>query len=1127
MYTRNLFARSIWLQPGRWLGLVIAFGLLPQAATAADDEALTHFEKSVRPVLVENCLKCHGAEKHEGGLRLDTRESALKGGDTGPAIVPHEPDKSLLVTAIRQTDDLQMPPDQKLTDAQIAAVERWVKLGAPWPKAPLAAPQVANAARTHWAFQPVTDPVPPVPGNHPQPANPIDAFIAAKLAQAGLVPSPRADRRTLIRRATFDLLGLPPTQDEVEAFVRDDDPKAYEKLIDRLLASPHYGEQWGRHWLDVARYSDTKGYVYARENRTWIHAWAYRDWVVKALNDDLPYDRFLLLQLAADQVVDRDGPERAHLAAMGFLTLGRRFLGVTHDIIDDRIDVVTRGTMGLTVACARCHDHKYDPITTADYYSLYGVFQNCIERQLPVGEPAANNAGRAFAAELKKREEKLANLLLQKRKEAAGRVRARIGDYLVAQRELHKYPEEGFDQILEKNDIIPAFVRRWQAYLREAEKSQNPIWVPWFAFVSISGTEEEFKVAAEAVTKSLAERPPGSVHPLVLKQFETPPQSLAEVASRYGQVFAEVDKQWQETLKAAADAKQPAPQQLDDPHAEALRQAMYGSEAPCEVPDTAIVNNEMYFDLGSCTELWKAQGEVDAWIIQSAAAPPYAVVLEDCPVPQPAFVFKRGKPSSKGAEVPRQFLSLLAGKNRQPFASGSGSLELAQAIIDPKNPLTPRVIVNRVWQHHFGVGLVRSPSDFGVRAEPPSHPELLDWLTSRFLEGGWSLKQLHRRIMLSETYQQSSQGPADRAALAKAQQIDPENRLLWRMNQRRLTFEELRDQLFAATGDLNRSLGGKASNLFTAGFNRRTLYGQIDRQFLPSTLRIFDFANPDLHIPQRSDTTVPQQALFFLNDDMILRRSKALAAKTAKVESPEERVQQMFRAAYQRSATAEQVAAALALVQAKEPEPEVVISPTAANWQYGFAGYDNNAQRSKNFTKLPYFNGTAWQGGPNWPDAKLGWVQLTAEGGHAGNDLDHAAVRRWTAPRDLTVMIESKLKHDKLAGDGVRGRLISSRSGLVHEAKIHNSTADFNVESLELKVGDTLDFAVDIAGTLNNDDFVWEVRITSIDAAERQTDVPTVWNSRTDFVGPPTTQLDPWEQLAQVLFSTNEFMFID
>ncbi len=1100
--------------------LLIGLAIMSAQAAADDSAALELFEKSIRPVLVETCLKCHGADKQEGKLRLDTREAALKGGETGAALVPSEPEKSLLIAAIRQTGDLQMPPKGKLSEDQIAAFERWVKLGAPWPKAQLVANKSSDAAKTHWAFQPLRDPaIPPAPQAQAAFANPIDAFVRTRLIAAGLMPSPPADRRTLIRRATFDLLGLPPTAEEVEAFVRDENPKAYEQLVDRLLASPHYGEQWGRHWLDVARYSDTKGYVYARENRVWIHAWAYRDWVVKSLNDDLPYNQFLLLQIAADQAAPED---RAQLAAMGFLTLGRRFLGVTHDIIDDRIDVVTRGTMGLTVACARCHDHKYDPIPTQDYYSLYGVFQNCIERQLPIAEPVKRDeAYQAFEQELKKREEKLASLLLQRRNEAAARVRDRIGDYLMAQWELHKYPEEGFDQVLEKTDVIPAFVRRWQSFLRQAEKERNPILVPWFQFATITGSEAEFKAEAEKVTKSLAEFSAGDVHPLVLKTFATPVHSRLDVATRYGQLFADIERQWQAALKAAADAKQPPPTQLADPEAEKLRQVLYGPNAPCEVPDTAVVDNEMYFDLGTCTELWKVQGEFDAWLIQSPLAPAYSVILEDRKTMQAAFVHKRGKASNKGPEAPRQFLSLLAGEARKPFESGSGRLELARAIIDPKNPLTPRVIVNRVWLHHFGAGLVRSPSDFGTRAELPSHPELLDWLTRRFLDEGWSLKKLHRRIMLSAVYQQSSLGTGDRAQVAKASQTDPENRLLWRANQRRLTFEELRDQLFVATGELKRDLGGKSSNLFAGDFSRRTLYGQVDRQFLPSTLRIFDFANPDLHIPQRSDTTVPQQALFFLNDDLLLRRAKALAARIPGNISPEDRVQQMFRQVYQRSATPQQVAAALALVHGKEAETDSPVSATAGDWQYGFAGYDETAQRSKDFTKLPHFTGTAWQGGAAWPDGKLGWVQLTAEGGHAGNDVQHAAVRRWTAPRDMTIRIDSTLKHETTAGDGVRGRLISSRQGLVHEAKVHNSSAEFKAEALEVKAGDTLDFAVDIGGTLNNDQFVWEVRIT-VDKP-----MPTTWQSRSDFQGPRPPQLDPWEQLAQVLFSTNEFLFID
>jgi hypothetical protein len=367
-------------------------------------------------------------------------------------------------------------------------------------------------------------------------------------------------------------------------------------------------------------------------------------------------------------------------------------------------------------------------------------------------------------------------------------------------------------------------------------------------------------------------------------------------------------------------------------------------------------------------------------------------------------------------------------------------------------------------------------------------------------------------------------GPVDAQARAKAEQLDPENRLLWRMNARRLSFEELRDAALAASGRLDLAAGGRASDLFNASFRRRTLYGLIDRQFLPSTLRVFDFANPDLHIPQRSETTGPQQALFFMNHPLLVQQAQALAERTAKSASARQRVERIYELVYQRSPTPEQSAAAITLIESAEEEPTPMIPATVAAWSYGYGEYDEESKQLRGFKPLPHFNGKAWQGGVSWPDGKLGWVQLTAEGGHAGNDKQHAAVRRWTAPAEMSVRVESLLTHPTKAGDGVRGFLVHSRDGLLHSAAVHDSQARFDAAELTVRAGDTLDFAADIGGGLNNDQFTWQIEV--IERA-RDSRPATTWNAKADFHGPAITRLGPWEQLAQVLLSANEFVFVD
>jgi mono/diheme cytochrome c family protein len=707
------------------------------ADAAAENRAAEFFETRVRPVLADSCISCHGPAKQRGGLRLDSRAALLKGADSGPVLVEGQPDKSSLVRAVRYADQIKMPPapKTKLAPEAIEALTEWVRMGAPWPDgAAVAAKQASSdeARKRHWSFQPVTNPAIPAVKNPAWVRNPIDAFVLAKLEEKNLAPSQPADRRTLIRRVSFDLIGLPPTPEEVEAFVADPSPDAYPKLVDRLLASPHYGERWARHWLDVARYSDTKGYVFTEE-RNYPYSYTYRDYVIRAFNEDLPYDQFILQQLAADRLPL--GDDKRPLAALGYLTLGRRFLNQTPDIIDDRIDVTMRGLQGLTVGCARCHDHKFDPIPTRDYYSLYGVFASSTEpKELPIIGPSQEPAAAAaFDAELKKRK-----------------------------------------------DAVAAFT--------EAHK--------------------------------------------------------AELAAR---------------------------------------------------------------NVKFRNELTQLKNHVAKWNAESPGGPQRAMAMEDAPTPVTAHVFLRGNQNNLGPEVPRQFPEVLAGDKRKPFTLGSGRLELAQAIANKDNPLTARVMVNRLWLHHFGEGIVRTPSDFGARGEPPTHPELLDWLASTFMKEGWSVKKMQRLILLSQTYQQESrEDAADKAA-------DPENRWLSHQNRRKLEFEPLRDALLFVSGRLDPHMGGKGDDIAMGQgpfSHRRSIYGFIDRQNLPGVFRTFDFASPDATVGLRHTTTTPPQALFLMNAPFVVEQARALAARpdVTNLATDAQRIDRMYRLAYGRPAEADEIA---------------------------------------------------------------------------------------------------------------------------------------------------------------------------------------------------------------------------
>jgi cytochrome c553 len=953
--------------------------LASTASGAPTPEQVEFFEKSVRPVLAESCYKCHGAEKQKGELRMDSRAALLKGNDSGPVVFPGDPSKGTFLKSIRHEIENKMPEKApKLSAEKIAALTEWVKIGMPWPENDKPVATKDDVARKHWAFQPIAKPAVPVVKDATHWAqSDVDRFVLAKLEAAGLTPSPIASRYTLIRRASFDLTGLPPTTATVADFEKDPAPtrEAFAKVVDRMLASPQYGERWGRHWLDVARYADHRGYLAGGVSREYPFAWTYRDWVIRSLNEDMPYDQFLTRQLAAD--LPGSGAKVEDIAALGFLTLGRRFLNNTNDIIDDRIDVIMRGTMSLTVGCARCHDHKYDPITAKDYYALHGVMASCEEdadpEKLPLlpggkAEPEFLKARAGVLAELREVDQKIADKL-----SASLRIASGLSVFVSA---------DVVDPLIAKNRIARKLV------------------------------EDRTRVKNKLVRLELD---PGS--------------------------------------------------------------------------------------------------------------PPRAHVLRDRAQPVKPHVFLRGNPSRPGEVVDRRFPTFLGGE-AAPFKQGSGRLELAKAITSPTNPLTARVIANRVWLHHFGTGFTPTPGDFGVRSETPVHGELLDWLAVSFTEQGWSLKKLHRTILLSSTWMQDSVHTSQiasanpQSAAKSPQAVDPENRLLWRQNRQRLEWEAMHDALLAAAGNLDETIGGRPVQLFKEPFpKRRAVYAYIDRQNLPGTLRTFDFASPDLMNPQRSTTSVPQQALYMMNSPFVMAQAEALTAGLdfASTQPEERHVQMLYQHILARNATPAEVKMATDYVKAAETAQRT--PPPIPAWRYGYGNYDP-ATRKVSFTPLTHWNGTQWQCAPKLPDPKLGWVNLSAVGGHPSRDL--AAIRRFTASREMTVSLSGEIVRAAAAGNGVMARIVSSRQGQLAEYDAGpKATVPSSIERIELAAGETLDFIVESKGDDNSDGFTWLTVLYSTDGIS--------YDAKKQFAGPPPKidPFTPWERFAQVLLETNEFLFVD
>jgi hypothetical protein len=800
----------------------LGLGLIALSLTSANAQPQggEYFEREIRPVLVAKCYGCHSSKLKSpmGGLVLDTKSGLKRGGNGGPVIVAGDPGASRLLKALTYNQtDLRMPPSGRLPDANVAAFEKWIASGAADPREDAPEASVAlpakrgmdiESGRKWWAFQQVE------PKTEPKLADmafargwireKIDWFVLARLEDKKLRPAPEADRATLIERASLDLTGLRPSYEEVQAFIADKDPKAYDRLIDRLLASPQYGERWGRYWLDVARYGEDNPTSEAT-NPPYPFAWRYRDWVIEAINKDVPYDRFVKLQLAADLMPDTP---RDDLRAVGYLGAApvyhtdlRLSKDVTETIFtdawDERVDSMGRGLLGLTIGCARCHDHKFDPILTKDYYALAGVFASTAAAPRPLADIDKEteqkfmyNAQRLFYLSY------MANLMNNEpgsKPEAAAKKSAQFTEVMLQ-------------------------VRDSMAFLKD---SHPELWNYLDSLVRVPKPKPALGAPASQGVK--------------------PPDTFA----------------------AAARQRRPGASDL---------------------PFTQSVFDAGIWIDGSDPDLTKV--EIRPGVARDMNVLPHANV------------------SAPGPVAPRQFLTVLS-KGDTTFRQGSGRLELATDIFTQSGPLAARVIVNRVWGWHFGKALVATASDFGVQGDKPTHPELLDDLSARFIANGMSLKWLHREIMLSATYRQSSHPRSDGMA------ADAANTLLWRMNPRRLDVEAYRDNLLQASGDLETKSPSLSYDLDMPSNHFRTVYGRVSRGRLNTILSLYDFPDPMMTAPQRELTTSPLQQLFVMNSPFMGERAVNLAKRVSTATEPVEQIRGMYRAALDRDPDPEELDAAL------------------------------------------------------------------------------------------------------------------------------------------------------------------------------------------------------------------------
>ncbi len=871
-----------------------------EAVAALSPEQTEFFERQVRPLLAEHCYSCHGKGQKKGGLSLDSREALQAGGDSGAVVQAGKPTDSLLFLAVTYDSATQMPPSGKLAEGQIAILRKWVEMGAPFP--PTAASDgirvagaISDSDRGFWSFtKPQRWPTPAV-ADATWSRGPVDRFAQAAWEREALHAAPDADRATLARRLAIDLTGLPLAADDVDEFLAATGPDAESRLVDRLLASPRLGERWGRHWLDLARFGEDQAHTF--QARNYPEGYRYRDWVVNAFNADMPYDEFARHQIAGDLL----GPagQREHLPALGFFALGPVYYAdagcapkALADEWDDRIDTLCRGFLGLTAACARCHDHKFDPISVRDYYGLAGIFASTRYEELPLAGRDVVDRYNAAQAAFKEQEKAVNDLLTAESRALREAWSASLAKQLVASwTVLNKRKTDGgfaVAELAKAESLPPIVLENWLKLLASDQLAKKPLLKPWQEL--IAAQDPKIDLSADAAARSAAEVAAGAVaRPL-----------LEALAKR-----RELDAAHAAALAAATDdaaRSKIAKPALEKPLAELIRDWIEDDKSPLAVPRDKVESH--------LTEEAKKR-LVDARVEQErrklAIGPKYPVAhgLADADAKN-LKIHLRGDHKKLGDEAPRRFFEVLSSSSSPPIAQGSGRKELALAVASRDNPLTARVFVNRVWMHLFGRGLVSTPSNFGTLGARPTHPELLDDLAVRFMDNGWSMKWLQRELLLSRTYGLSAARSADNM------EKDPDNRWLARANRRRLDVEAWRDSLMHAAGLLDLRLGGPGEDLASGNHRRRTLYSRVSRHELNPMLRLFDFPDPNVAAEQRTVTTVPLQQLFVLNSDFMLRPARELASRLER-EFPQDHAQRVrlaYRAVFAREPATDELALA-------------------------------------------------------------------------------------------------------------------------------------------------------------------------------------------------------------------------